>query len=94
MVQAWPVHLYHYSILSYNFTMLSRSEIQDYTAKLARLRITDEAEVKAVLDYVYSIATIAVSIYEKEKSISGRQNYAPGKEDCNNLDSCQYKGAG
>ena len=67
MVQAWPAHLYHYSILSYNFTMLSRSEIQDYTTRLARLGITDEAEVKAVLDFVYSIAQIGIQYYEDKK---------------------------
>ena len=40
--------------------MLSRAEIQDYTARLHRLGITDEVQVKAVLDFIYSIAVIAV----------------------------------
>lgn len=39
--------------------MLSSAEIQDYTARLHRLGITDEAQVKAVLDYIYSIAVLA-----------------------------------
>ena len=47
--------------------MLSRSEIQDYTTRLARLGITDEAEVKAVLDFVYSIAQIGIQYYEDKK---------------------------
>ena len=47
--------------------MLSKAEIQDYTARLNRLGITDEGSVKAVLDFVYSIAIIAVQAYEENK---------------------------
>lgn len=52
--------------------MLSKAEIQDYTARLNRLGITDDAQVKAVLDYVYSIAVIATqAYYEKENEQAG-----------------------
>ena len=46
--------------------MLSKAEIQDCKARLNRLGITDEAQVKAVLDFCRSIALIAIEKYEEE----------------------------
>lgn len=55
--------------------MLSKAEIQDYTARLNRLGITDDAQVKAVLDYVYSIAVIATkAYYESKENNVGQDN--------------------
>ena len=53
--------------------MLSKAEIQDCKARLNRLGITDEAQVKAVLDFCHSIALIAIANYEEE-SFKVRQN--------------------
>lgn len=72
--------------------MLSRAEIQDYTARLHRLGITDEAQVKAVLDYIYSIAVIAVQAYYENKEKYVGQNDPSGQEDSRNMDPSQYQG--
>lgn len=72
--------------------MLSRAEIQDYTARLHRLGITDEAQVKAVLDYIYSIAVIAVQAYYENKEKYVGQNDTSGQEDSRNMDPSQYQG--
>ena len=72
--------------------MLSSAEIQDYTARLHRLGITDEAQVKAVLDYIYSIAVIAVQAYYENKEKYVGQNDTSGQEDSRNMDPSQYKG--
>ena len=72
--------------------MLSRAEIQDYTARLHRLGITDEAQVKAVLDYIYSIAVIAVQAYYEDKEKYVGQNDTSGQEDSRNMDPSQYQG--
>lgn len=72
--------------------MLSKAEIQDYTARLHRLGITDEAQVKAVLDYIYSIAVIAVQAYYENKEKYVGQNDTSGQEDCRNMDPSQYQG--
>ena len=53
--------------------MLSKAEIQDCKARLNRLGISDEAQVKAVLDFCRSIALIAIANYEEE-SFKVRQN--------------------
>lgn len=74
--------------------MLSRAEIQDYTARLHRLGITDEAQVKAVLDYIYSIAVIAVQAYYEREEKHVEQNDTSGQEDCRDMDSSQHQGAG
>lgn len=72
--------------------MLSSAEIQDYTARLHRLGITDEAQVKAVLDYIYSIAVIAVQAYYENKEKYVGQNDTSGQEDSRNMDPSQYQG--
>ena len=72
--------------------MLSSAEIQDYTARLHRLGITDEAQVKAVLDYIYSIAVIAVQAYYENKVKYVGQNDTSGQEDSRNMDPSQYQG--
>ena len=72
--------------------MLSSAEIQDYTARLHRLGITDEAQVKAVLDYIYSIAVIAVQAYYANKEKYVGQNDTSGQEDSRNMDPSQYQG--
>lgn len=72
--------------------MLSKAEIQDYTARLHRLGITDEAQVKAVLDYIYSIAVIAVQAYYENKEKYVGQNDTSGQEDSRNMDPSQYQG--
>jgi len=74
--------------------MLSKAEIQDYTARLNRLGITDEGSVKAVLDFVYSIAIIAVQAYEENKKHVVEQDDTRGQEDCRDLDTRQYEGTG
>ena len=74
--------------------MLSKAEIQDYTARLNRLGITDEASVKAVLNYVYSIALIAIIAYEENKNNVVEQDDTRGQEDCRDLDTRQYEGTG
>ena len=74
--------------------MLSKAEIQDYTARLNRLGITDEVSVKAVLDFVYSIAIIAVQAYEENKKHVVEQDDTRGQEDCRDLDTRQYEGTG
>ncbi len=74
--------------------MLSRAEIQDYTARLNRLGITDEVSVKAVLGFVYSIALISILDYEEKKKYDIEQDDARGQEDCRDLDSSQHEGAG
>ena len=63
--------------------MLSKAEIRDYTARLNRLGITDEVSVKAVLDFVYSIAIIAVQAYEENKKHVVEQDDTRGQEDWN-----------
>ena len=72
--------------------MLSSAEIQDYTARLHRVGITDEAQVKAVLDYIYSIAVIAVQAYYENKEKYVGQNDTSGQEDSRNMDPSQYQG--
>ena len=72
--------------------MLSSAEIQDYTARLHRLGITDEAQVKAVLDYIYSIAVIAVQAYYENKEKYVGQNDTSGQEESRNMDPSQYQG--
>lgn len=72
--------------------MLSRAEIQDYTARLHRLGITDEAQVKAVLDYIYSIAVIAVQAYYENEEKNVGSNDPNGQEDSRNMDPSQYQG--
>ena len=72
--------------------MLSKAEIQDYTARLNRLGITDDAQVKAVLDYIYSIAVIAVQAYYENKEKYVGQNDTSGQEDSRNMDPSQYQG--
>lgn len=74
--------------------MLSKAEIRDYTARLNRLGITDEVSVKAVLDFVYSIAIIAVQAYEENKKHVVEQDDTLGQEDCRDLDTRQYEGTG
>lgn len=74
--------------------MLSKAEIRDYTARLNRLGITDEVSVKAVLDFVYSIAIIAVQAYEENKKHVVEQDDTRGQEDCRDLDTRQYEGTG
>lgn len=74
--------------------MLSRAEIRDYTARLNRLGITDEASVKAVLDYVYSIALIAIIAYEENKKHVVEQDDTHGQKDCRDLDTRQHEGTG
>ena len=72
--------------------MLSSAEIQDYTARLHRLGLPDEAQVKAVLDYIYSIAVIAVQAYYENKEKYVGQNDTSGQEDSRNMDPSQYQG--
>ena len=72
--------------------MLSKAEIQDCKARLNRLGITDEAQVKAVLDYIYSIAVIAVQAYYENKEKYVGQNDTSGQEDSRNMDPSQYQG--
>lgn len=74
--------------------MLSKAEIQDYTARLNRLGITDAVSVKAVLDFVYSIALIAIMDYEEKKDHVVEQDNTKGQEDCSDLDPCQHEGTG
>ena len=72
--------------------MLLKAEIQDCKARLNRLGITDEAQVKAVLDFCRSIALIAIEKYE-EDSNKDRQDNTQGAEDRNHLDESQYQRA-
>ena len=74
--------------------MLSKAEIQDYTARLNRLGITDEVSVKAVLDFVYSIALISIMDYEEKKNHVVEQDDTKRQEDCSDLDTRQYEGTG
>ena len=74
--------------------MLSKAEIQDYTARLNRLGITDEVSVKAVLDFVSSIALISIMDYEEKKHHVVEQDDTKRQEDRSDLDPCQHEGTG
>ena len=69
--------------------MLSKAEIQDCKARLNRLGITDEAEVKAVLDFSYSFARLAIKQYEENIEVG--QDNPQGEEDRDHLDASQYQ---
>lgn len=57
--------------------MYTAKEIERYTRQLAKLGITDEAEVNAVLEYIHKAVCIAI---QELKTINNERN-ARNKQD-------------